>query len=283
MVMLNVSPVVVGYDATPSSRAALMVAAGEAVRRNRNLLIVHAEDDGWDLVHAGEENRDPLAEAVDLVRPVIARNRVSMLDRIGPAASVLCEQAENAELLVLGRGDPGLLGLIAGSVAIDVACHAPCPVLIVGDPARHALHNGPVVAGVDREHAEEVLEAAFREADLRRTELVVIHGWNSVHWLGPDGFSNIDADAEVLREHHVRWLHDVIAPFQSKYPAVAVTELPREGRAARLLTTVSRGAGLIVVGTRGRGPAAGLLLGSVGQKLVRHASCPVLIVRSVEH
>lgn len=283
MTKLNVRPVVVGYDGTPSSRAALLVAAGEAVRRDRNLLIVHADDDGWELVRAREKGRDPLADAVEIVRPLITRDRVSLLDRIGPAAAVLCEQGENAELLVLGRGDLGLLAVIAGSVAIDVVCQAPCPVIVVDDPHRQAPHRGPVVAGVDREHADEVLDAAFREAKLRQTDLVVIHSWNAVHWLGPDGLSMADADGEIVRQAHVQWLHDAIKPFQSKYPDVPVTELPREGRAGRLLTTVSPGAGLIVVGTRGRGPVAGMVLGSVGQKLLRQAQCPVMVVRTPEH
>lgn len=280
MTLLTAPPVVVGYDGTPTSRAALMVAAGEAVRRRRNLLIVHAEDDSWDLVRAGQEGRDPLAAAVDLVRPVISRSRVSLLDRIGPAASVLVEQAEHAELLVVGRGDLGLLARIAGSVATEVACDAPCPVLIVGDPGPHVPRGGPVVAGVDREHAVEVLEAAFREAELRRSELVVVHSWKTMHWLGPDGLVTVDANEEVLREQHLQWLHEVVAPFQSKYPAVAVTEVPREGRAAAVLTEASGGACLVVVGTRGHGPAAGMVLGSIGQKLLRHALCPVLVVRS---
>lgn len=280
MVMSDVSPVVVGYDASPSSRAALLVAADEAVRRDRDLLIVHAEDAGGDLVRAAEGGDDSLAEAVELVRSVLAPGRVSALDRVGPAASVLCEQAEHAELLVVGRGDVGPLAPLAGSVAIGVACHAPCPVLIVGDAVRQPPHSGPVVVGVDREHAEEVLDAAFREAGLRRKALVVIHGWNERR-LGPDG-PTTDTDAEPVREDPVQWLHEVVAPFRSKYPAVAVTELPREGRAARLLTTVSAGAGLVVVGTRGRGPAAGMFLGSVGQTLLRRARCPVMVVRSRE-
>ena len=280
MVLFNAPPVVVGYDGTPTARAALQVAAGEAVRRGRNLLIVRAEDSGWDMVHAGEEGRDPLAEAVALVRPLLAGPRVSLLDRIGPAASVLCEQAENAELLVVGRGDLGLLALAAGSVAMDVACHARCPVVIVGREVPGVPRDAPVIAGVDREHAEEVLEAAFREADLRRAELVVVHSWNSVHWLGADGFTTLDAQDELLRDEHVRWLREVVAPFQSKYPGVAVTEVPREGRAATVLTEASGGAGLIVIGTRGRGQVAGLLLGSVGQKLLRYAHCPVMVVRS---
>ena len=84
----------------------------------------------------------------------------------------------------------------------------------------------------------------------------------------------------MLREQHAQWLHEVVYPFQAKHPGVAVTEMPREGRAATVLTDASGGAGLIVVGTRGRGPVTGLVLGSVGQKLLRRAHCPVMVVRS---
>lgn len=278
---LSTSPrVVVGYDGTPTARAALTVAVGEAVRRGRTLLIVHAEEEGWDLVRAGQEGRDPLAEAVELVGSALPHGRVTVLDRLGPAASVLCEQAENAELLVVGRGNVGLLARVAGSVALEVATHAPCPVLVVGESGSAAPIDGPVVAGVDRDHAEEVLEAAFREASLREAPLLVVHSWSSLHWLGPDGLMTFDADEELVREHHLDWLHELVDRFAEKHPGVEAVQAPREGRAAEVLIAASGGAGLIVVGTRGRGPVTGLLLGSVGQKLIRHARCPVMVVRA---
>ncbi|GAA0630630.1 universal stress protein [Sporichthya brevicatena] len=277
---LSTSPrVVVGYDGTPTARAALAVAAREAARRGRTLLIVHAEDEGWDLVRNGEQGLDPLAEAVELVGTTLPRGRVTVLDRLGPAATVLCEQAENAELLVVGRGNVGLLAVLMGSVAIDVASNASCPVLVVGDGGSAAPETGPVVAGVDRHHAEEVLEAAFREAELRGAPLLVVHSWSSLHWLGPDGLVTFDADSELLREQHLDWLHDLVDRYAGKHPDVEVTQAPREGRAADVLLSASGGAGLMIVGTRGRGPVRGMLLGSVGQKLVRHARCPVLVVR----
>jgi nucleotide-binding universal stress UspA family protein len=65
--------------------------------------------------------------------------------------------------------------------------------------------------------------------------------------------------------------------FGGDRPAGLVTRV-EQGGAARILIDVSQGANLLVVGSRGHGGFAGLLLGSVSSACAEHAACPVLVV-----
>ena len=82
------------------------------------------------------------------------------------------------------------------------------------------------------------------------------------------------------RENEVRFLTEDIAAWRDKYPDVEVEAVVVEGHAAGVLTDLSGSAQLVVVGTRGHGGFAGLLLGSVSLQLLHHAHCPVLIARA---
>jgi len=67
-----------------------------------------------------------------------------------------------------------------------------------------------------------------------------------------------------------------------RYPGVAIEQVVARGNAAEVLVGMSRSAQLVVVGTRGHGGFPGLLLGSVGLRLIHHADCPVLLARTRE-
>ncbi len=63
------------------------------------------------------------------------------------------------------------------------------------------------------------------------------------------------------------------------HPEVTIDLTVEEGHPAPVLVTASKGASLLVVGSRGHGEFAGMLIGSVSEHCVTNAHCPVLVLR----
>jgi nucleotide-binding universal stress UspA family protein len=135
-----------------------------------------------------------------------------------------------------------------------------------------------IVVGIDP--SENAARAAFwaaREAAEASLPLHLVHALELPSASGtafePPGYAKGRlADGEKL-------LNRVAATIRSEYPAVAVTTEISELGPAETLMALSRNAHLVVSGTRGHGGFAGMLLGSVSQRLAAHADCPVVIVR----
>jgi nucleotide-binding universal stress UspA family protein len=135
-----------------------------------------------------------------------------------------------------------------------------------------------IVVGVDGSaEAKEALGWALGEARLRGAALRVVHAWQFPATAGfaaaYDGelLNALRDDAEALVD---RLLAEVGVPDSVKVEKAVV-----EGSAAQVLVEAAADADLLVVGSRGHGGFAGLLLGSVSQQCAHHASCPVVIVR----
>jgi nucleotide-binding universal stress UspA family protein len=122
---------------------------------------------------------------------------------------------------------------------------------------------------------------AFVEAASRGVGLVAIRAWQPppVPWRSDVRPLALDADELETAEWHA--LHEALAHWRKTYPAVPATTRLRPGNANNALVTQSQEAQLVVVGSRGRGGFAGLLLGSVSQQLLHHAHCPVAVVREI--
>ncbi len=285
------SPVVVGFDGTEAARAAVSIAAGEAKLRGSGLRIVHATEVAEGSAPApgiprGEVESNLAEDAAEWARVSAARGPASTWRLCtGWALDELLERFRSwAALLVLGRGHPGSMGVLLGSIALGATTRASCPVLVVGAAmGGGALSGGLVVVGVDgAEDSELALEEAFSAAHLRGAQLLVIHTWRHLVSSGRGAAGSLSPDPLGLGTDRTDDLRAVVAPFRTRFPLVEVTEQLVEGIAARVLVESAAKAALLVVGTRGRGPITGLLLGSVGQHVVAHARCPVLVARPRE-
>jgi nucleotide-binding universal stress UspA family protein len=147
--------------------------------------------------------------------------------------------------------------------------------------------DGTIVVGVDgSEHAERALAWAAEQASLERRPLTVLNasdpfGTNQSLYLVSGGI----APHEVLlaeRDARRSLVEGAAEHVRATHPELEVrTEVP--GTDARLaLLEASNDAWMIVVGSRGRGPVASLLLGSVSVAVSRLARCPVVVVRPSE-
>jgi nucleotide-binding universal stress UspA family protein len=286
------APVVVGYDGSQASRAALHWAAAEAVRQHAPLRIVEI----FELVvttgverdvvvpleglrTAREDGLGALAEGIRLQRPGLA---VSTALVEGTPAAVLVEESEAARMIVLGsRGLSGLSGLLAGSVTVQVSVHARCPVVVVPGDLRPRAHEKPtVVVGVDgSKTSAQAVEFAFDFASAAGARVVAVHAWTSPMSTYTGGFGPLMFDQAEIDEASKLLVSESLAGSIADHPDVEVETRLINGHAARALLLVAESADLLVVGSRGRGGFTGLLLGSVSQAVLHHAHCPVAIVR----
>lgn len=273
--------IVVGVDDTPESHVALHWAVEFAEARGVAVRVVRAylnELSRWPAVGAEgylpppmplDRYQDELDAAVQYARDRLGYEGGSgWLANSDPANAILVE-AGQAELVVLGtRSRNKLSAAVLGSVSTAVSAKASCPVVVV----RGERRAGPVVVGTDGSaDSEDAVAFAFEEAARTGHALRVVYCWHPQQ----EHVAAIEGTHELLRN----WLAESIAPYREKYPTVTVNASVLTGRPAARLVSMSETASMMVVGSRGRGGVAGLLLGSVSQSLLHHASSPVAIVR----
>jgi nucleotide-binding universal stress UspA family protein len=137
---------------------------------------------------------------------------------------------------------------------------------------------GRVVVGIDGSSASlEALAWAARQADLTGARLEVVAAWDwptSFGWSVPvpDDF---DPESEVRAT-----LDTAVDTVRARRPALTVDARVAHGHPAPVLIEASKGADLLVVGSRGHGEFVGMLIGSVSEYCATTAHCPVLVHRA---
>ena len=282
--------VLVGVDGSESSLQAVRWAAREASRRRAPLRLVAAV--GWvDVPHQyGDSRTGPdlrevmlrqrgvhLTEAAQAAMDAVPGQEPEQEVLEGFPIPRLVDESRAAQLVVIGdRGLGGVAGLLVGSVAFALAAQGGCPVVVVR--GRADATGGPVVVGIDGSPVSEAaLAFAYEAAALRSAPLLAVHAWREL-FIDPVTLASLDWDA-VEQEAQAE-LAERLAGWREKYPDVDVQRLVVRDRPARVLVEQSAQAQLVVVGSRGRGGAAGLVLGSVSHAVLHRADCPVVIVRT---
>ncbi|MET8911314.1 universal stress protein [Micromonospora sp. NPDC004551] len=287
-------PVVVGVDGSSTSLTAAEHAARAAVARSRPLHVVHGylhplgygvPLNPYDLgVPAPtEESRKMLEQVGAELADRHPGLRVEVRQVAGGPGVTLIEESRRAELVVVGsRGVGGFAGLLLGSVSNQVAQHAHCPALVVRPAEQPIPVQGPVLVGVDgSEPAGHAVRLAADEAVRRDAELVLVQVRTPERGaVAPDAAAEATAAAQA---ESAELLAGAAARIRTDHPVLRVVERPLRGESPeQALIEASGEAALVVVGSRGRGGFAGLLLGSVSQALVQHAHCPVLVAHPYE-
>ena len=138
----------------------------------------------------------------------------------------------------------------------------------------------PVVVGIDDiEHSDSAIATAAEEARLRDAPLWLAHAY---HWLPPATVGLMpgnDSPEGAVRDAATELLARALAAVHAAHPDLDVHTFALSGQPGPCLADLAKDAALLVVGGRGRGGFAGMLLGSAALSSVVHARCPVLVVR----
>ncbi|OPX09522.1 universal stress protein UspA [Gordonia sp. i37] len=289
----TMSAILVGVDGSEASTDAVKWAGAAAHLEGHELKLVGVYDASTsdyapgliipqDVIDAiRQDATDAVHAAADVAKAVAPDLTIHASIVDGDAARVLLELGKDEAAIVLGtRGLGSIKGLFLGSVSTTVAAHSRGRVVVVCGPSEP---NAPVVVGIDDTPVSDTaIKEAFRQASLRNTKLIAVHTWTPLDADALHGYGIDPDEVERMSQDAVAALAERLAGYSQEFPDVEVVRevLPEEPGKAVLSAAEKYNAGLVVVGSRGRGGFKGLLLGSTSQKILHQAHLPVMVVRS---
>jgi nucleotide-binding universal stress UspA family protein len=273
--------IVAGYDGSDQAAAAVRWAARQARATNCPLHVVHCSL--WPLLtrHLGpvpgvsgsgleQSAESVLEEGVSHAAAEVPGLEIRSTLLHGLPAQVLAEFSAGEKLLVVGsRGLGGFLGLFVGSVSLELAATAACPVAVI----RQDTHpGGPVVAAVDASGSPAALEDACAMASAWHAPLEVLHVRHQ-----PPGYHQPKSKDPAADARQV--LESALDHARTMAPGIAVDgRVLTDSSVPHAILQAAREARIVVVGSQGRGVLRETI-GSTAHAVLHHAHGPVLISR----
>lgn len=266
-----------GHDALELARVICAHAGGSAVI----VTVLFGETTPIELARVDEE---PAAES----EPLFAEGREALSEvevetrayrGVSPAGvlTVLAEE-EDFDAIVVGSPHRGTIGrVLLGSVARSLLDGAPCAVFVAPHGYAEDPHTtfGTIAVGYDGgPESTQALRRAEELALAANSRLLLITAVSTpTYVMGPGGYAPVPAsvppEVDELQQR----------ALESIDPRLGVERRRGDGSPGRVLVReCEEGVDLLVLGSRGYGPLARVLLGSVSRHAAQEAACPVLIV-----
>ena len=288
--MIHIDRILFPTDGSECAEHARRHAVHLADHFDASLHVIHVEERDVELTDVVEiSEADLLADLHDMIgdRSPLAESRVQERTVAYPTAArgILTYGAEHdVDLVVLGtHGKRGVRRLMLGSVAEAVVRKASCPVVTVGRGAvaPEAMEGGTMLVPVDfSEHRARLLAHAREIAPVYGMDVTLLH---VVEMKGiPDAYGLYTSlpDPGKLAKRTEKALAEDVESMQAA--GVEVSVAVRSGHPADQILTAAdeTKAAFIAIATHGRAGLERMLMGSVAEKVVRQAPCPVCTVKS---
>lgn len=294
--------IIVPLDGSEPSQAALSYAANIPTRE---LVLLHVMVDRevivpeWILRRGTAQKEASLADEMERMAEQLRtpERKVSVDIRIGDVAEEIIKSGNDADLIVMmthGRGAAGRV--IFGSMADRVVRHGSTPTLLVrvGELTRNPRTPQRVVCALDGSTiAERGLSAGIRLASALGLPLHLIRSVglkdvktalsdSNTDWLAPSDMHPdlYDQTLSKVRDEAVTYLKE--KEEAAKEAGTPVTTELLEGSVPFTLMWAADVDDILVITTRGQGGYKRWSLGSVAEKLIREAPCPVFLERGPE-
>jgi nucleotide-binding universal stress UspA family protein len=280
--------ILVGFDGTPGADDALAFAAGMARAAGASIRLVYAYPYDDTRTRASNETyREYLHEDADAVLAATAESVRDLATVLEPIADVSPARALHgaalrggAALIVVGSTHRGRIGrVLPGSTGERLLHGAPCAVAIVPRGyAEHCEGITSIAVGYDASDESAVaLRAACRLAGRFGATLRVVHVFDASQ-VGRPALMTGPAWSTMRDEHEAARREELEEAVATVPQALDAEMRFLVGRPGRELADQSEAVDIMVVGARGYGPLAAVLLGGVSHALIARAACPVIVL-----